>query len=99
MDYSAMLDSARQTGSLCPRLNGPRDAQQQYRIVVQEPPDYAEDMMLLDRAEARLSGMVASGVISGLEALRFERAIPEARKRLKATRKVFRVKVRKAEDE
>lgn len=99
MDYSAMLDSARQTGSLRPRLNGPRDAQQQYRIVVQEPPDYAEDMMLLDRAEARLSGMVASGVISGLEALRLQRAIPEARKRLKATRKVFRVKVRKAEDE
>lgn len=92
MDYQAMLDSARQTGSLRPRINGPRDAQQQYRIVVREPPDYVEDMMLLDQAEARLSGMVASGAISGLEALRLQRAIPEARKRLKATRKVFRVR-------
>lgn len=98
MDYQAMLDSARKTGSLRPRLNGPRDAQQ-YRIVVQEPPDYVEDMMLLDQAEARLSGMVASGAISGLEALRLQRAIPEARKRLKATRKVFRVRVRKAEED
>jgi len=98
MDYTIMLEGWRKVGAI-PKMRGGNRVPQVFRTVIEEPDDFEEDMASLNMIESRISAMVAEGVITGFESLRLTREIPEMRKRLKATRKVFRVKVRAPKEE
>jgi len=98
MDYLTMLEGWRKVGEVH-SMNRKSGVPQSFRTVVIEPDDYEEDMAALAAIESRISAMVAEGVITGFESLRLTREIPEMRKRLKATRRVFRVKVRAPKEE